>query len=55
MKDNNNIDECIKQILVIEKQRVNILEKLKQAVINNENQNIRLYAAKLCGVEHESR
>jgi hypothetical protein len=59
MKYNNNlnksdINECIKQIMVIAKQRENLLEMLKQAVVNDEHQNIRLYAAKLCGVEHES-
>jgi hypothetical protein len=51
----NDIKECISQILVVAEQRGELLEKLKQAILNDEFHNIRLYAAKLCGIEHERR
>lgn len=57
MKDNNklynnNINECITQIMVIAKQREDLFERLKQALVNDEFDNIRLYAAKLCGIDN---
>jgi len=51
----HNAKELINEILVVAKQRQELLEKLKQAIVNDEFQNIRLYAAKLCGIGHESR
>jgi hypothetical protein len=56
MKDNNklynnNLNECITQIMVISKQREDLFERLKQALVNGEFDNIRLYAAKLCGID----
>ena len=49
--NNNNLKECITQIMVIAKQRKDLFESLKQALVNDESDNIRLYAAKLCGID----
>ena len=49
--NNENLKECITQIMVIAKQREDHFERLKQALVNDEIDNIRLYAAKLCGID----
>jgi hypothetical protein len=50
--NNKDIKECITQIMVIAKQREDLLERLKIALVNNEFDNIRLYASKLCGIDN---
>jgi hypothetical protein len=54
MEYDGNIKEGIDQVLVIAKERAEILERLRQALVNDELQKIKLYAAKLCGIDHES-
>jgi hypothetical protein len=50
--NNGDIKECITQIMVIAKQREDLLKRLKMALVNDDFQNIRLYAAKLCGIDN---
>ena len=54
MEHDSNIKESINQVLAVAKQRVEILEQLRQALVNDEDHKIKFYAAKLCGIDHES-
>ena len=55
MKSNEPIlKEGLDQVLSIAKQRAQIMENLKQALLDEDEAKIKLYASQLCGLTNES-
>jgi len=46
-----SIEEAIDLILKIARERDKLLRKLKEALANNDDQNIKKYSSKLCGIK----
>jgi len=46
--------EGLDQVLAIAKERAETLERLRQALLADDNNRIKLYASKLCGLNNES-
>ena len=54
MKFNEKIIcEGLAQVLVIAKERVDILERLKRALLEGDDQQIQYYASQICGLTNE--
>ncbi len=48
------LKEGLDQVLAIAKQRAQIIERLKQALLDEDDSKIKLYAFQLCGLTNES-
>jgi len=56
MESNNRvIEEGLEQVLQIANRRAQILEHLRQALIVGNDEEIRFFAAQICGLTYESR
>lgn len=49
--DEKKIDEEVDRVLLIAKNRTGILEQLKNAVLENNEERIKVLARKLCGIQ----
>ena len=53
--DRRAIEEGVEQVLVIANKRAQILEHLRQALLDDNDEEIRFFAAQICGLADERR
>jgi hypothetical protein len=52
--DDRYIDEALRQINIVNMQRKQLLDSLRQALIENNHSEILYYSRQLCGISDES-